>query len=353
MKKILQRKENIREGQDQKKEREQEIQINVTSWKLLASLVILLLWILSLGITWFWSAGETKSKADKLYPLINPRLRNLSQEERASKAFVTLVPLRDELFTFLGDEKNDVAFYVEDLNTGAWSGWQERTNFIPASLVKVPISIGVMKKIDQNQWALDTELNIKPEYKNKHFGTLWKEEDNNPIAVRELLEQMLSYSDNTATNVLFNNLSREEREAVYYHIGISNIEANTDNKSELLFNDLTPRNLASMFRALYNATYLTRESSNYLLQILTDTKFDSLIPTKIPPGILVAHKMASLNDTSLSQLKVYHDCGIVFYPGHPYLFCVLTRNQEKDSSIKVITGAGGIIYDYFKKGGKK
>ena len=334
-----------------KLDREREIAINISGKKLIAFLIIITLWALSLWGMWIYAnkklVNNEASQAEKLYPFINPRLRSLAQEERTSSAFVTLIPLRDKLFDFLADKKDNTAFYVEDLNTGAWVGWQEKENFIGASLLKISIAIGVMKKIDDGDWTLDTTFPIKAEYKNKGFGNLWQVNDGALLSVRKLLDEMLKNSDNTASITLYSNMTPEERDNVYYHIGLTNPEMENLNNQSFDIYKITPRNLATMFRALYDATYLTRASSNYILETLTQTGFDKLIPKNIPSEIKVSHKIAAFSDETLQQYRNYHDCGIAFVPNHPYLYCLITQDLDSDTAQDIIVGMGDRIFSYF------
>lgn len=317
---------------------------------------VLLVWSLSIGGTWIVakkiSFQGTKNGTD--FPLLNPRLKTYgldSPEERDAKLFSTLVPLKDHLLKDLGENKENTAFYVEDLNTGGWIGWKERDPFIAASLLKVPIAVGVMKKVDKGEWTLDTTFQLEGKYKDGNFGELWKVSGGTPLTIKHLIGEMLQKSDNTAANILFDKLTTEERDDVYYHIGVINPEiAENSQPGRPLFSQLSSKDLATMFRALYNATYLTRKSSTYILEVITETKFDDLVTTSIPKDVKVAHKIGNYFNPDPNRPKNYHDCGIVYMPEHPYLYCVMTKNLSPDQAKKVIVGASEKTYFYFEKG---
>jgi beta-lactamase class A len=336
-----------------KSDREREVTINISGKKVIAFLIIITLWILSLWGMWYWtnknSFSSVEAESAKLYPLINPRLRNLTQEKREKLAFSTLIPLRDKLFDTLHDRKENTAFYVEDLNSGSWLGWEEKTEVIPASLLKITIAMAVMKKLDDKDWELDDSLTVKLEYKDKSFGKLWQIPDGTTRTVDELLDEMLKRSDNTASKTLFFNLSSEEKDNVFNHIGLVNPEGSAYENMEDSFYRLTPRNLASMFRSLYNGLYLTRESSNILLEKMADTEFDNLVATSIPSEIKISHKIAAFADPNIAKYQNYHDCGIAYAPDHPYLFCLITKNMDSKEAEKTIVEMSGIIYDFFSK----
>jgi beta-lactamase class A len=317
---------------------------------------VALVWIISLGAIWHGASLFYTNDKNNQFPLLNPRLKYIgltenTPEERSTKLFTTLLPLKEEILASLGEDKNNVAFYVEDLNSGGWIGWQEREPFVAASLLKVPIATCVMKKIDDGTWTLDTKFEIKAEHKDQDFGDLWKLPDGTKLTVRELLDKMLKDSDNTAVAVLFGNLPTEDTTDIFYHIGMRNSEDASKDPDWSTANKFSAKDLSTMFRALYNATYITRKSSNYILSVLTQTKFSSVVPTAIPKDVKVAHKIGNFFDTDANKLKNYHDCGITYVPDHPYLYCVMTNDLGASEAERTISDVSNRIYGYFSTAG--
>src|SRR6185436_5295057 len=91
----------------------------------------------------------------------------------------------------------------------------------------------------------------------------------------------------------------------------------------------TPQNYSHLFRALYNGTYLSHDASEKALELLSRTKFSDGIVAGVPKETTVSHKFGertlSLNTSSINEL---HDCGIVYYPGHPYFLCIMTKGTS-------------------------
>jgi beta-lactamase class A len=315
------------------------------------------LWAVSIAATWYITTLSFKI-VNNQFPLLNPRLKSLTlkentPEERNAKLFTTLIPLKEQILANLGADKDNVAFYVEDLNSGGWIGSLEREPFVAASLLKVPIATCVMKKIDSGIWTLDTELIIEEKYKDQNFGELWKAPDGTKMSIRDLLDKMLKDSDNTAVGVLFANLTKEETTDIFYHIGMRNSEDASKDPDWSQINKFSAKDLATMFRALYNATYITRKSSEYILEILTDTKFASVVPSEIPKEVKVAHKIGNYFDVTTNKLKNYHDCGIAYVPDHPYLYCIMTNDLETKKAEQTISSVGDNIYEYFSTEGAR
>lgn len=332
-----------------------EVKVRI-DFKLIA---VVLVWAASIAGAWTWGhtrALKTPATAGpNVFPLLHPRLTSPAfdtPEERRARSFVTLLPLKENLLENAGADSENLAFYIEDLNTGAWIGWKERDDFVPASLLKVPIAMGAMKNVDNGKWTLETSFVMDAKYKDKTFGSLWQVEDGTPLTLRRLIEESLQYSDNTATNILYDNLTAAERDDIYYHIGLMNPEAPMDTAANRpMFKKLSAKNLGSVFRALYNATFLTRKSSQYLLDTMTNTKFDKNLSRDIPEHVKVAHKMAAFFTRDESQPKNYHDCGIAYEPDHPYLYCVMTQNLDAQQAQQLITNVGGVTFRYFDQSG--
>jgi beta-lactamase class A len=106
----------------------------------------------------------------------------------------------------------------------------------------------------------------------------------------------------------------------------------------------------SMFlRALYNATYLNREDSERALRLLSETDFSEGIESGVPNSTLVAEKFGEvkMTDSSGVQLgKEINNCGIVYYPDHPYLLCIMTKGEGNDIKglESVVAGVSRIVY---------
>jgi beta-lactamase class A len=102
----------------------------------------------------------------------------------------------------------------------------------------------------------------------------------------------------------------------------------------------------SLFRVLFNVSYLNKEASEKALELLTRVEFKDGLPAGLPANIVVAHKFGERIVNGLSQL---HDCGIVYYPSHPYLICIMTRGADFTQLSKHIQEISKITYDEMKE----
>jgi beta-lactamase class A len=106
---------------------------------------------------------------------------------------------------------------------------------------------------------------------------------------------------------------------------------------------VTVRGYSGFFRILFNASYLNKDDSEYILSLLAQSDFTDGLVAGVPSGVPVAHKFGEreLSDSSLDQI---HDCGIVYYPGHPYLLCVMTEGHNTAKQISAIKQISAAVY---------
>jgi len=273
------------------------------------------------------------------YQFINPLL----ECDHASSRSVKVVALETELRQYVqkvtaAGEAKIVSVYFRDLNNGPWLGINENENYSPASLLKVPILIGVLRKAEQTPGLLSKE--IKFERPVDQFQQNITDEMIQPgksYTVEDLLVRMIKNSDNEAKNLLFNLIGGDFFTKVNSDLGNYIPGMVTEDF-------MSVRNYSSFFRILYNATYLNKEMSEKALQILSKTDFKVGIVAGLPQGTTIAHKFGERGyaDTNVKQL---HDCGIVYLPNRPpYLLCVMTRGTDFDQQSRIIADVSAIVY---------
>lgn len=232
-----------------------------------------------------------------------------------------------------------VAVYFRDLDNGPWFGENLDEKFSPASLLKVPILIAVLKQAESEP-AL---LGLKIRYARPGVEESQAIVSRSPLAVgqwctvEELLRAMIVHSDNGAAYALLARVKPELLDGIYRELHVSSPDP-------LKPDDwLTVKQYSAFFRILYNASYLNKAMSRKALDILTRVDFRGGIVAGVPPGTVVAHKFGErrLAGSDLAQL---HDCGIVYYPGQPYVLCVMTRGRDLFKLTEVLRDVSAEVY---------
>jgi len=310
-------------------------------------LIIIILLIISLGIDAFLLISNKKlndntTDVNKKYKLINLS-QNIAidsniQSEPKILHFRNLKPLIDETLNNLPTNAK-VGFYIQDANTGAWFGINESEKFIPASLLKIPIAMAILKKVERGEIQINQKIKIINEDINYLSTGEEKLKIGDEKTIAELLRLMIQSSDNTAKNALKRQLSEEEIAAVFYHVGINNPYKEGSDEA------ITPRQYTRLFKALYFSTFLSPESSEKLLDLATETRAESLIAAGIPWEIQVAHKYGE-------RENLLHDCGIIYEPHNPYFLCIMTSGMNYDDAQKLIINLSSIIYNFISSQGE-
>ncbi len=261
--------------------------------------------------------------------------------------FPELDNLRDKIDKYIKDQlilqRNlSVSVYYRYLDNGHWIGIDEDKMFNPGSLLKVPIMIAYFKKAEsapgilRNRIFYDGSLFNGAELPNSLKSVLVKDTE---YSVEDLMEAMIVSSDNVAKDLLISNISPSYLYEVFSDIGIPLPDSESYGISAKLY--------ASFFRRLYNATFLERDSSEAALGLLSQAKFDDGLVAGIPKGIKAAHKYGERGvyaDDRLVGVEL-HDCGIIYYPGHPYLLCIMTKSRNANISSQIIQDISKIIYE--------
>jgi beta-lactamase class A len=151
---------------------------------------------------------------------------------------------------------------------------------------------------------------------------------------------MVLRDDGNTASLLFDNIDQPSLNDVFSDLGIDF----TESKNGVGY--LSIKQYALVFRVLYNSTYLNRDLSEEALSILSNTKSSNGVAAGIDPNLSVAHlyeltQVASTGAGSATADKTKpatyeaYDCGIVYYPGHPYEMCA-TVTTTNAASIPVM-----------------
>lgn len=232
-----------------------------------------------------------------------------------------------------------VSVYFRDLTNGPWFGINERERFTPASLLKVPILMAWLRLAEDHPELLEQRIVFEgsgeaavptiPSSSHLRVGATY--------SLAELVERMIVYSDNDATQVLLANVDEAVLVQTYTELGFP-LPTEQD-----LDPEMTVKQYAAAFRVLYNATLLGRAMSERALELLTRAEFRDGLVAGVPEGVPVAHKFGE-RSLAGSPARQLHECGIVYVPAHPYLLCVMTRGEDVAAQTELIAALSRAAY---------
>jgi beta-lactamase class A len=257
-----------------------------------------------------------------------------------------IVKLRDGLDKYIKKTKESgvashVSIYFRDLNNGPVFGIDQEETYAPASLLKVPILIAVLKEEERNPGFFNKKIKytqlVDPGYKQNIFDSI-SLKIGNTYSVLDLAERMIVHSDNEAKGLIIQLIPDTSLLRVHNDLGI--VVPGIRNSQDFM----TVRDYATFFRILYNGTYLNHKNSEMALEFLSRSTFLKGLKAGIyDPYAIVAHKFGERELVETGQRQL-HDCGIIYSNGHTYLLCVMTRGKDFDQLASVISEVSRMVY---------
>ena len=239
--------------------------------------------------------------------------------------------LRKKLQPIVSAFQGDVGIYVHHLKTGKTVAINADTIFPTASMIKIPITIGIFNKIEQGRINYDTILTYRDSLLYEGEDILGSFKDGEKIALSKVLMLMITTSDNTAS-LWCQTLAGKGTEindwlsanGFEYTRVNSRTPGREHNRSKYGWGQTTPREMAGLLMKIHQGKVLTPRASERIYRNLVRIYYDGQSLTQIPPYIQVASKSGSV-DQSRSEVV------LVNAPHGDYVFCVITKNQ-KDTS---------------------
>lgn len=241
-------------------------------------------------------------------------------------------------------EATSISVYFRDLETAQWTGVNEAEKYTPSSMLKVLAMMAALKIAETEPSILSEKL---PYTISSSTLQYFKPDDNltnGSYPVQELIGAMIKYSDNDALYALLSDQRINEEFNTLY--GLFRLPSDP---ATIPVDFMSPKSFSVVFRTLYNSTIFEWGLSEQILSLLTTTTFTNGLVAGVPSTVAVAHKFGEKANTDQANNVVsreLHDCGIIYYPNHPYLLCVMTRGNDFTQLEDVISGLSKTVYNY-------
>lgn len=252
------------------------------------------------------------------------------------------------------DKTIAVAYY--DLRDGSSFFRNEREVFHAASLMKVPVMLGIFEAVSRGELRLDRPARVRNEFVSIFDGSTYAldpKEDSDPklyesigrdMPLEQLVRRMIVRSSNLATNIVIELIGVKLVMALMGEIGAHDIRVLRGVEDDKAYeagmnNTTTAYDMMLIFRTLGEKRAISPEASERMMDILAAQEFNAGIPGGLPKGTRVAHKTGSIT-------KIAHDAGLVTSPDGSYALVVLTRGFNKESQAeKVIASISRAVWN--------
>lgn len=227
--------------------------------------------------------------------------------------------------------KGEIGIYVKDLKKNNVVSIKADTIFPTASIVKIPILIGIMNKIHNKELDYHQKLtwydtlNYDP---GEDIVAYLKQETK--IELSKVMMLMMTISDNTGslwlqriagTGTAINKLMDQ--------MGYSNTRVNSrtpgrePDRAVYGWGQTTPAEMSRIVEDIVDGKIISRDACDRMLRIMGRQYWDEEGLSSIPPDVYVASKNGAVN---ASRSEVMYVKG-----KHPYILSIFTKNN-KDTS---------------------
>lgn len=223
----------------------------------------------------------------------------------------------------------NIGVYVKNLKSGKSVSINADTIFPTASIVKVPILLGIMDRLERGELKYDQELVYKDSLLYEGEDMLGSFKSGEKIALKKVLMLMLTTSDNTASLWLQSLAGTGTRiNQLLDSLGFSNTRVNSrtpgreNNRTLYGWGQTTPREMGTLLELIYKNEIFSPAACERMMRSLGRNYWDeNEAISQIPPYIEVFSKNGCV-DASRSEVL------LVNAPHNPYIFCIFTKNNK-------------------------
>ena len=276
--------------------------------------------------------------------LLLPSLVFAQQDRKLEKG------LREIITGFQGD----VGIYVRNLKTGRYVDINADTIFPTASIVKLPILVGIFDKIEKGELTYHQPLIYRDSIKYGGSGLMQFFKDSTETDLSVLVALMMAYSDNTTSlwnQALAGGGQRINELMAQYGLNNTRVNSRTPGREAIRnvygWGMTTPREMAELLVKIRNGEVISENASSRMYRLMTHGYYDEVGLSQIPPYTQAAHKSGSV-DASRSEVI------LVNAPHGDYVFYVGTKNNKdqrwtnENEAENLIRKVSAYLWNYYE-----
>lgn len=236
--------------------------------------------------------------------------------------------LQRKLETLIKGFNGQAGIFVHDLKKNKIAHIDADTVFTTASMVKIPILIGVADKLHKGELKYNQELIYKDSLYYAGVDILGAFKSNEKIELGKVMMLMLTMSDNTASLWLQSLAGGGARiNEILDSLGFKSTRVNSRTpgrevqRNQYGWGQTTPKEMATLMEKIANGEVISSAASKKMLRFLGRNWWDENAISSVPPDAFVASKHGSLNQNRNEVLYVKGN-------GSRYVFCICTQNNK-------------------------
>jgi beta-lactamase class A len=256
---------------------------------------------------------------------------------RPTPAISELAPVRvDPDLQALIEEilDSDIDHYgvvVKDLRSDTSASVNAEAVFYAASLFKLPIMAEAFKRREEGLLSFDDSIVATWDDVVEDLGT-FPGDIGDAFAVAELLDMMITVSDNTSAIMLLRTFGGGAVDETMASLGLS--------ATSVLSFDLptSAMDMALLLEAIVGGRLFSRDASDEMIDLMLRQTWRTRITRGLPEDVLVGNKTGDWHDAA-------HDVAFVFAPSGTYIIAILSDGGGSDLKIVELSER---VYEYYE-----
>ena len=212
---------------------------------------------------------------------------------------------------------------IRNLNSDESLFINENELFSAASIIKIPIMMEAYHQAAQGTMSLDDPLSLDPADVVGGCGVLQGMHAGLTLTMRDVIVLMITISDNTATNMIIEQVGIEAVNRRMRELGAEKSILRrklmmTELARKGIKNELTAKDVLAFLDTLAKGQFISENSCRDMLAILKLQQLNHKIPLLLPESVTVAHKTGE--DDGIT-----HNAGVLYCKEKSLAICVLSQ----------------------------
>ena len=233
-------------------------------------------------------------------------------------------------------------YYYKNLVTGKVVNYNGDEEYHPASMIKLPVLMAIMKLAKDGEASFKEKITVKYEERVPSCGAFNAFTDEPVVDVKTLCELMIVISDNTASNLLIkhygiNRLNKAMQELGFLKTRLERCFYDDKMQEKGYNNKIVPSEMGEMLEKLYNHSLIDEKTSKYILYIMNKQQRNGLITLFFNDKYITANKTGG-------TIKYIGDEGIV-YGNRPFVYTIISNDTDVAKTTMIYNKGSEILYN--------
>ena len=269
--------------------------------------------------------------------------------------------LKDTILPLINSHQGVVAVSIKHLPTGEAYAYNGDRLMPTASLIKFPVLVTAFHAVAEGTVNWDDRIELKESDKVPGSGVLTDHfSAGTQLSVRDAARLMIAFSDNTATNLVLDQIGLKATAERMESLGLANTKLHAkvfrhdtsvfpERTKQFGLGSTTANEMARLFELLWNNQLVSAEACDEMKTHLFACDDRSKIGKHLPSGVKFAHKTGAVSRSRC-------DAGVIDGAGGATIICVLTAENadqvwtDDNAANRLCAEIGRAVYRHFHVG---